>query len=128
MIRLILTLIVMFSLSACGSFQGNLALVKKGDWQAVGQRDGERGLPSRSLSELQSLAKKAGVQQADISDYESGYQAGLERYCNVGNAYDIGLSGMQYNGVCNNQDDGLQFQMEWQRGFNDFQIGGGGFL
>lgn len=105
----------------CASVGDAESLVKKGDWQAVGEQDGLRGIPSRSMSDLNELAQRAGGQNVDVSDYESGYAEGVDRYCSLDNAYDIGLSGMQYLGVCANRPDGLRFQMQWQRGFEDFQ-------
>lgn len=105
----------------CVSSQDAVSLIEKGDWQAVGEQDGVRGLPSRTMSELDALAQRAGVEHVDVGDYEAGYNLGVDRYCDVANAYDIGLSGMQYLGVCSYLPDGLRFQMEWQRGFQDFQ-------
>ena len=103
------------------------SLIKKGNWVVVGERDGARGLPSRSLTELDVLADAAGVQKVDIISYEDGYNTGIEKFCDVGNAYSIGLSGMQYFGVCSYKSDGLRFRMEWQRGFDHFQAGDGSF-
>ncbi len=102
-------------------------LVKQNKWYEVGLRDGERGLTSRSMSELNVLAKNNGLFAPNVVKYETGYKIGIDRFCNLDNAYDIGLSGMNYNGVCANQPDGLQFSMDWQRGFSDFQSSGNSY-
>ncbi|WP_407331274.1 DUF2799 domain-containing protein [Enterovibrio sp. 27052020O] len=121
MLNKFLTSLLALLLVGCVNIEATESLVQKGDWQAVGERDGVRGLPSRSMSDLDELASKAGVQHVDVGDYEAGYNEGIDRYCDVNNAYDIGLSGMQYLGVCANQEDGMRFQMQWRRGFEDFQ-------
>ncbi|MDD1782996.1 DUF2799 domain-containing protein [Enterovibrio sp. ZSDZ35] len=105
----------------CAGIEDTTNLVQQGDWTAVGERDGVRGLPSRSMSDLQALAAKAGVDAVNVAEYEQGYNEGVDRYCDVNNAYEIGLSGMQYLGVCANMENGVRFELEWQRGFEDFQ-------
>ncbi|WP_028024628.1 DUF2799 domain-containing protein [Enterovibrio calviensis] len=116
-----LTALLAVVLVGCVHIEGSDSLIQKGDWQTVGVRDGERGVPSKSMASLKKLAVKAGVDNVDVGDYEAGYNEGVDRYCNVDNAYDIGLSGMQYLGVCSSKEDGVRFQLQWQRGFEDFQ-------
>lgn len=111
----------------CAGFDDSNALIQQGNWFAIGERDGVRGLPSRSLSELDKLAQSAGGKNVDVGGYEKGYQDGIERYCDVNNGYDIGLSGMQYLGVCAYKSDGLRFRMEWQRGYDHFNAGDNSF-
>ena len=35
-------------------------------------------------------------------------------------AYQIGLSGQVYEGVCSGTEDAQRFRMEWQRGWDEF--------
>lgn len=113
-----LSIFLITFLTACA---GDIdALAKQGDWFAVGEQDGVRGLPSRSLSDLNKLAEKTGSINLSVGNYEAGYHVGIEKYCDVNNAYEIGLSGMQYLGVCAYRADGLRFRMEWQRGYDYF--------
>ena len=121
MLKKSLVSLVALMVVGCASVGDVESLAKKGDWLAVGEQDGLRGIPSRSMSDLNDLAQRVGVKNVDVSDYESGYEEGVDRYCSLNNAYDIGLSGMQYLGVCANKPDGLRFQMQWQRGFEEFQ-------
>lgn len=121
MLKKSLVSLVALTMVGCAAMENTESLVQKGDWLAVGEQDGLRGIPSRSVSDLNALAQRAGVEYVGVNDYETGYADGVDRYCHLGNAYDIGLSGMQYLGVCSNKPDGLRFQMEWQRGFEDFQ-------
>lgn len=124
--KYLMVILTAFMLGCVGVNDTN-ALIKKGDWKAVGESDGMRGLPARSVSDLDSLALKAEVTSVDLFSYEAGYNSGIERYCDVGNAYDIGLSGMQYMGVCAYRTDGLRFQMQWQRGYDYFRAGDSSF-
>lgn len=125
--RLLFIVISILFLTACSAMVSTETLVKQNKWYEVGLRDGERGLTSRSMSELNALAKNNGLFAPNVVKYETGYKIGIDRFCNLDNAYDIGLSGMNYNGVCANQPDGLQFSMDWQRGFSDFQSSGNSY-
>ncbi|MEZ8148630.1 DUF2799 domain-containing protein [Enterovibrio norvegicus] len=121
MVKSIALSLLVMTMVGCVSIDSAESLAAEGKWQAIGESDGVRGLPSRSLSDLAELAQKAGVASANVGNYESGYMSGVDKYCDVNNAYDIGLSGFRYLGVCANAPDGLRFQMEYQRGFEDFQ-------
>ncbi len=127
MFKFIFPLFVILSFTACSNFKSSEQLAQEGNWTVLGLRDGERGLSSRTLVELKTLARQTGVQDPNVAEYEVGYQEGVDRYCNPDNAYDIGLSGMQYKGICGNQTDGLKFKMEWTRGYNDFLASGQSF-
>lgn len=123
MINRYLSVFLVAVLVGCAGFDDTNALIKEGKWVPIGERDGVRGLPSRPLSDLNQLAQQAGVDAVDIAGYERGYNEGIDRYCDIANAYNIGLSGMQYFGVCAYKLDGLRFKMEWQRGFDYFTSG-----
>ncbi|SJL85285.1 DUF2799 domain-containing protein [Vibrio palustris] len=84
------------------------------DWYQLGFKDAIRGNDERSHSTLSSLG--AGKE----SEYDSGYAAGLEQYCNPDRAYQMGLNGQQYQGVCDHKKSGQKFRMEWQRGWRDY--------
>lgn len=88
-------------------------LAQQGEWRALGYADGIKGHHSRSFSELQKLG------QANQSDYDIGYLEGVNEYCNPDFAYQIGLSGQYYEGVCEGMDDAQRFRMEWQRGWEE---------
>ncbi|EGU43547.1 hypothetical protein VII00023_03883 [Vibrio ichthyoenteri ATCC 700023] len=90
-------------------------LVQSGDWYQVGYQDGVSGNTQRSYSDLAKLG------QANQADYDQGYLSGVEEYCNPDFAYQIGLSGQYYEGVCEGSEDAQQFRMEWQRGWSEHQ-------
>lgn len=110
--KLIVTALVSL-LVACTSSPQQLA--QQGDWQQIGYQDGISGHTSRSFKALSSLGS---VKQ---SDYDQGYLEGVTEYCNPDFAYQIGVSGQYYQGVCEGTDQAQKFRMEWQRGWNQHQ-------
>lgn len=108
----ILMVCVALSVSGCATSDNDLAA--QGDWQAIGYKDGIKGVTSRTVSNLNDLGSAPIV-----SDYEQGYSKGIAEYCNPDFAYQIGLSGQYYEGVCEGMQDAQQFRMEWQRGWDE---------
>ncbi|AGV18506.1 MULTISPECIES: DUF2799 domain-containing protein [Vibrio] len=99
-------------LAGCTATTADLA--KSGDWHQIGYQDGITGHTSRTMSELRELGS---VKQ---SDYDQGYLEGLREYCNPAFAYQMGLSGQYYEGVCEGTEQAQKFRMEWQRGWNEY--------
>ncbi|GEM74151.1 hypothetical protein VSA01S_02630 [Vibrio sagamiensis NBRC 104589] len=104
--------LLLLSLSGCVSTTEEL--IKAGDWYQVGYQDGVVGRPARTVKELSRLGQ---VQQGD---YDQGYLKGVTEYCNPEFAYQIGLSGQYYEGVCEGTPQSQQFRMEWQRGWDSY--------
>lgn len=96
---------------ACSSSDSELA--KNGDWHGIGFSDGINGRHARSFNDLQKIG------QANQADYDQGYVEGVEEYCNPNFAYQIGLNGQYYEGVCEGTEEAQRFRMEWQRGWNE---------
>lgn len=92
-------------------------LAQEGDWYQIGYNDGIAGLLQRSNS---SLSKLGMVNQ---SEYDQGYMKGVDKYCNPNFAYQIGLNGQYYEGICDGLKDGNKFRMEWQRGWEQYNRG-----
>ncbi|EGR2551700.1 DUF2799 domain-containing protein [Vibrio alginolyticus] len=99
-------------LAGCTATTADLA--KSGDWHQIGYQDGITGHTSRTMSELRELGS---VKQ---SDYDQGYLEGLREYCNPAFAYQMGLSGQYYEGVCEGTEQAQKFRMEWQLGWNEY--------
>lgn len=89
--------------------------IENGDWYQLGVHDGQRGQEARSVSKLTSYGS------ADQGAYDDGYMQGIQEYCNPDHAYQIGLSGSDYQGMCENTPDGQKFRLEWQRGWRHYQ-------
>ncbi len=101
-----------FSLMGCAATDSELA--KSGDWYQIGYQDGMTGHAQRSYKTLSELGD---VQE---SEYESGYSVGISEYCNPNFAYQIGVSGQYYEGVCEGTENAQKFRMEWQRGWSEY--------
>lgn len=101
-------------LAACANTSEDYA--KAGDWNAVGYSDGIKGKQHRTAGDFKDYGA------VNINDYADGYLKGINEYCNPNHAYQIGLSGNYYEGVCEGTPDSQKFRMEWQRGWNDSQL------
>ncbi|KJY83712.1 lipoprotein [Vibrio galatheae] len=112
MTKIIIAALVLL-LAACSSSPEKLA--QKGNWRQIGYQDGITGHTQRSYKELASLG------DVKHADYEQGYLEGVDEYCNPDFAYQIGLSGQYYEGVCEGTETAQKFRMEWQRGWNEYQ-------
>lgn len=104
-------LALLFLLTGCTA--GMEDLIANGDWYEIGYRDGIKGQQARSYRVLSKLGT------VDRSQYDEGYLQGVSEYCNPNVAYQIGLSGQLYEGVCEGTEQAQKFRMEWQRGWND---------
>ncbi|OOE60461.1 hypothetical protein BZG13_01385 [Salinivibrio sp. ML323] len=121
MIKTFFSLWVVALLVGCAA-STTQGLVGEQNWYGLGEQDGQRGLPQRSLKNLQTLASQAGERMnANYLDYEQGYLQGIDAYCDPTHAYQLGLDGNPYMGVCESRPGSQRFRMEWQRGYNDFQ-------
>ncbi|ODA30513.1 hypothetical protein A8L45_20050 [Veronia pacifica] len=114
---------VFLLLTAC-AFSPLDKAIESGDWYLLGKLDGERGALAKSEKDVSLLAERAG-KSAKYDLYDAGYHAGNRMYCNVHNAYNIGLSGSPYRGVCDYHSDASLFRTEWQRGHDTHQYGKG---
>ncbi len=106
--------LVIITLSLMGCAASDSELAKSGDWYQIGYQDGVTGHTQRSYKTLSELGD---VQEAD---YESGYSVGILEYCNPNFAYQIGVSGQYYEGVCEGTEHAQKFRMEWQRGWSEY--------
>lgn len=72
---------------------------KIGNWQTIGYNDGVAGhYPDRLASHAKACAKVGTA--PDYQAWERGRQLGLQQYCTVNNAYNIGKRGNDLNSVC----------------------------
>jgi len=84
-------------LSSCATLSVEECVV--GNWQAIGYNDGVAGYSANRLAAHSKACAKADV-AVDFESWERGRQLGLEKYCTVSNAYNIGLRGLELNSVC----------------------------
>ena len=86
-----------YLLSGCATLSKQECMV--GDWQTIGYNDGVAGYRSDRLVSHTKACAKAGV-APDYQAWERGRQSGLQQYCTVNNAYNVGRRGRQLNTVC----------------------------
>ena len=86
-----------YLLSSCATLSKQECVV--GDWQTIGYNDGVAGYHSDRLASHTKACAKAGV-APDYQAWERGRQSGLQQYCTVNNAYNVGRRGRQLNTVC----------------------------
>ncbi len=103
---------VLVLLAGCTATTQELA--QSGDWHQIGYQDGVTGHAIRTVGELSKFGN------VDQGQYDQGYLQGVEEYCNPDFAYQIGLSGHYYEGVCEGTEQAQKFRMEWQRGWNEY--------
>jgi len=70
-----------------------------GDWQTIGYNDGVAGYHSDRLASHTKACAKASV-TPNYQAWEHGRKLGLQQYCTISNAYNIGRRGRQLNNVC----------------------------
>ena len=68
------------------------------NWHDLGFDDGAHGRTDRSAEHHQACSKVQVV--VDVNAYRSARNQGLQQYCRLDNAINIGLSGHYYAGVC----------------------------
>ena len=78
----------------------------RGDWASLGLTDGRAGEPSSRIDEHQKACREYGI-ALDEEAYLAGREQGLQAYCQLDNAFQIGLSGKPYQHVCPPSIDGL---------------------
>ena len=96
--RVIALLAVVGTLSGCA---GGLSKPEcdTADWRAIGYEDGVKGWSQARVGEHRKACARHGVTM-DLEAYRSGWDAGMQQYCQPGNGYHEGRTGRSYSGVC----------------------------
>jgi hypothetical protein len=103
LLRLTGLLCVIF-LSGCATLSQEEC--RRGDWFGLGVRDGLAGETRSRLSDHIKACFEYGI-AINNQAYFAGREQGLHDYCRIDNAFDVGLSGRQYQHVCPPSIDGL---------------------
>ncbi len=72
---------------------------RQGNWFQIGIRDGRFGEPTSVLEAHQTACNKYAV-NIDTNAYLAGREQGLQSYCELENAFRLGLNGSRYKGTC----------------------------
>ena len=79
---------------------------QRGDWYGLGVADGQLGQPASRIDQHQNACAEYGI-IPDNRQYMEGRAQGLAEYCRLDNAFETGLRGQRYQGVCPPAVDGL---------------------
>ncbi len=72
---------------------------KTANWRTIGYEDGTKGYEASRIGQHRSACAEYGI-QPDLNTYNKGRGEGLRNYCTPNTAYNKGLAGDSYNGVC----------------------------
>lgn len=84
-------------LSGCATLNKSECL--NADWRTIGLEDGSRGHPVTRIGEHRKACAEHGV-QPDLAAYRVGHQEGVRLFCVPRRAYELGVQGRNYQGVC----------------------------
>ncbi|WP_017930197.1 DUF2799 domain-containing protein [Robiginitomaculum antarcticum] len=107
-------------LPACASISESECAA--GNWQDLGYRDGLNGVSRSQIAEYSTTCSEYGL-DTDSRAYERGYERGLALYCVPEKAYDMGVSGMAYTGICAGTLTGDDFRIAYEDGRVQYQAG-----
>jgi hypothetical protein len=89
-------------LSGCSTL--NEKECRTANWYQIGIHDGQFGEKSDLLEKHRAACQKYAIQAQD-SEYVAGREQGLKQYCDLNNAFRLGLNGSGYKGTCPNEID-----------------------
>ncbi len=99
-IKFSILVLTVFTLNACSFNSLSTQQCISGDWYSIGYNDGSLGYSNNRINNHQQACSEAGV-IPNFKQWEEGRQQGLkENYCTEHNAYQLGISGHNFNYVC----------------------------
>lgn len=115
----VIVLVIMLAgvMSGCATLNENECVTA--DWYQIGFSDGVKGVPESYLEKHRKACSKHGV-RTDMSEWLTGRQEGLRRYCTPEKGYEEGLVNKKYHGVCTGRT-GREFEQAYQRGNELYQ-------
>ncbi len=106
---------------------------EKADWRELGRQDAERGQASSRFAQRAEACFKAGVNNADSSEYAAGHAQGQLSFCTTDRGRDEALAGQPRSAACQvpaaarayriGYDDGLQRFCTARSGFDFGRLG-----
>lgn len=99
-------------LGGCASLSKNQC--QTAEWGALGERDAYDGLGRERLGEHVKACDKHGI-VPDRDTYRTGYDRGLQRFCQPQRGFDYGRAGSTYRNTCPVELD-AGFQLGYRQG------------
>lgn len=113
-----LILIALLSNVACVTLSENEC--HQMDWREKGKVDGFYGRSAQQFATYQEQCMKHGI-AGDQKEYASGRKEGLKTFCTRESAYQHGLNGNSYHGVCPSDLEPV-FLENYNRGYAEYEI------
>lgn len=108
---------------------------EKADWRELGRQDAERGQASSRFAQRAEACFKAGVNNADSSEYAAGHAQGQLTFCTSDRGRDEAMAGQPRSAACQvpaaarayriGYDEGLLRFCTAKNGFDFGRLGGG---
>ncbi|MBE1277243.1 DUF2799 domain-containing protein [Enterovibrio baiacu] len=116
---LLVSLLLIIGLTGCASHRiAELSAAQ--DWTGLANYDVEAGIKARSEQDLMSLGAS---EKAQLSEYQSAYDAHVKEYCKPDNGYHAGISGKPRNSVCiDDTPKGWLYEDNWETGLEAGKI------
>jgi len=103
---------IAIAVSACSTLSKSEC--QTANWNNIGYADGSQGYLAARIAQHRSACAEYKV-TPDLNAYTSGRDRGLRQYCTQATAYNKGLSGYAYNGVCTKNNE-REFVEAWNYG------------
>ncbi|WP_462159743.1 DUF2799 domain-containing protein [Pseudoalteromonas sp. GB56] len=114
-ISIALGMVILASISGCSSISEQQC--QRGDWFDIGFDHGREGYSVTRGKDIIYECLDYAV-RPNLADYKRGHKEGLKDYCQSENAFQLGLRGERYNGICGSED----FRLAWQQGYDRYTI------
>ncbi len=118
-IKQVVPIILFGFLTACSS-TAEVTKSTDSDWGGVAQKDVNNGFPERSQEALLKLSKQTEISVEDYQAYKSAYQEALVEYCEIENAFKLGIANKPYTNACEKFEHGAEFKRRWDAGRRAF--------
>jgi hypothetical protein len=89
--------LMLLALYGCATM--NQSECQTADWRTIGYEDGAAGYPAERIADHRRACAKYGI-SPNLDAYEAGRAQGLVTYCQPSNAFQVGVNGGGYGGVC----------------------------
>ena len=97
-------------------------LNKEVNWFKQGEIAATRGELKLELPKLAEKHKEVPLTSEMYQQYEAGFLVGLDKFCDVNQAFNFAVKGINYGGQCDERPNFAQFQSEWNRGYDQFMF------
>ncbi len=114
-VSLTLGMVLIALLSGCSSISQQQC--DRGDWFDIGFDHGRDGYSLSRGKDIIYECLEYSI-RPNLADYQRGHKEGLKDYCQSENAFQLGLRGERYNGICGTEE----FRIAWQQGYDRYTL------